>query len=129
MGCNTVEFQLPFALNGVRRFFTTNGHAFLSRDGKYLYLRDSVVLVRIDPVARAACSYRPDEAPYIDRAEETDTGFDLKISDRRSMKIERSYTMEEMGFVEGMGPVEGHLFPSAWEPNVRGILESTELQK
>ena len=128
MGCSTIEFRLPFDLDGVRRFFTTNGEAFLSRNGRYLYLQDSLVLLRVDLAAEEVEFYRPTEARYIDDVNETQWGFNLKLSDRTSTgkKVEGHYYARDMGFSKGTGPVKEHLFPSAYKPVVESILNDPD---
>ena len=115
-GAQSVEMLLPFAVNGTRRFRSTNGTAWRTSDGSFLCLHDATVLLRIDLDQLTVEHLIPPENEYFAEIEETTSGYRARVytgdGGSRWIAIENEPGM----FQPGPGPVVDGKFPSAFPP-------------
>lgn len=123
MGAATIEFKLPFKIDNQERLFSTNGVAFLSIDGKSLYLYDAVVLLKINCRTRKAEYFKPPKDNFMAGVEEYENGYGFRFYGGALGKIFLSH--EEALFKPGVGPLEDGLFPSAYKPKIERIIEAS----
>ena len=118
----TYEFQLPFDVEGVRCFFTTNGDIHISLDEQYVYVRDSLVVLQIKIADATVRHFVPAKGKYIGGLEEEEKHWRIRYYNRSGSYDWKRVRKKKIVFESGMGPVKDGLLPSAWEPVVKSIL-------
>ena len=112
-GARDVEILLPFPLAGATRFRTTNGTAWLSSDGSFLFMADASAVVRVDLASLETAHLLPPDDEYFAEFEESADAYRLRLytgaGGSRWVTIEKSPS----AFTPGLGPVVSGRFPSA----------------
>lgn len=117
MGAETVEIRLPFALEGHKRFFFTNGSVLLSADRKALLLHDAVIVLRVDLASRECAHAFPPPGWYI---AELDSALQAELYGHGSER--RAHAFEGAQFMPGLGPLSAGWSSSAYLPAVKPLL-------
>jgi hypothetical protein len=123
MSAFTIEFRFPFPVEHQSRYFTTNGQAFLSRDGVTLFVWDSSAILKINGLSSGAEFYGAPPQSLLYQVTERDDGLHLMLTGPGGYKDKLSLTGDDVRFHSGCGPVIKGLFPSAFRPHVERILQ------
>ena len=117
MASEHIEFVPSEPLAGVKRFFTTNGRASFNDDDQCFYLQDACMLLRVDSKAWTTS--------YIERPKDLYFGQISIVGNRLDMELYSGYSgsvppqsipMNEVQWIDGLGPAQSGEFPSAYEP-------------
>ena len=125
MGAETVEMVLPFELDGCSTFYSTNGIFLKSNNSSYMYLRDAMVVLKIDLVSKASEYFLPPKKRYISAFEEAEGGFKFELYGSYSGSEKLFIPFSEINFKSGLGPVKNGIFPSAYMPHIEQIKSNT----
>lgn len=119
MGAETVHFVPNRPLHGRSRFRTTNGHAALSADGRFLLIQDPNLLLLFDLTANEACHRRSPQTHIFLQAEFKQAGLVVRTLELSSRQRESERPLPPAQALAewhpGLGPAEneGEL-PSAY---------------
>lgn len=113
MGAETVEFILPFELDGRTSLVSTNGSLSMSADRRYLYLGDATTILRVDCASLEVSNVSPPPGHYFKHMEDTGEEYVFAYYGRKVDKQEERFERAEAPFVPGMGRVQDGRFPSA----------------
>jgi len=112
-GACDVEILLPFKLAGATRFRSTNGSAWLSSDGAFLFIGDADVVIRVELSSLEADHLLPPDGEYFAEFEETADTYRVRLytgaGGSRWVNIDKNPS----SFKPGLGPVVAGRFPSA----------------
>jgi hypothetical protein len=113
-GAADIHFELPFPIDGRREFRSTNGCALVASGGRFLFLHDACVLVRIDLASREIAHLLPPRDWYFHGVAERDGVLEIELYDSDNRLAHITTRTADASFVAGMGPVVLGRFPSAF---------------
>ena len=117
MAAEHIEFVPSEPLEGVKRFFTTNGRASFNESDQCFYIQDACMLLRVDS--------RTWNASHIERPKDLYFGKISIEDDQLKMEMysgyigsapPRSMPLSEVHWISGLGPAREGEFPSAYGP-------------
>jgi len=113
-GAVDVHVELPFPIDGRRKFRSTDLRVFVSADERFLFLYDACVLVRVDLASREVAHFLPPRDWYFHGITEGGGVLQVELYDATNQHKHLTPGCDEACFVAGMGPVVHGRFPSAF---------------
>ena len=114
MGADHIEFIPSEPINGVKRFFTTNGKAFFNEADSSFYFYDSTVIIRVNSESWTASNFSNLDGTLSVREENLRLEF-FPESGGCDVQIQ---PLAEVKWEDGLGEASEGVFPSAWGPFV-----------
>ncbi len=117
MGVEHVELVPSKPIDGIERFYSTNGTVFFDPIVERMFIYDATLIVEVDPVT-LECRHM-DRPPrwYIGKFERKEEEFliDLYSGYGKNQKLVLSH--DEIEWKSGLGPASKGKFPSTYEPS------------
>lgn len=114
MGADHVEIVTPFPIEGISRFYTTNGRAYFSPFTHSLVIHDACTILQFDLQTQQLSSLLRPAGWYFSGVREDADAFHFSLYTGSGKHREQIVRRDEASFLPGFGDVSAGVFPSAY---------------
>ena len=113
MGAKHIEIVTPFPIEGISRFYTTNGRAYFSPVTNSLVIHDACTILRFDMLTKQLSSLLRPSGWYFSAVREDGEAFHFSLYSGFGKRREQMVPRSEAWFQPGFGDVWAGVFLSA----------------